>query len=67
MIVIDIHLMEFHLKLTRVHKRGASAKCIMLLLQRSSFANWNFWRSAKNVTPVELAVPVLQEAVKRGG
>ena len=23
--------------------------------------------SAKNVTPVELAVPVLQEAVKRGG
>ena len=31
------------------------------------FANWNFWRSAKNVTPVELAVPVLQEAVKRGG
>ena len=67
MIVIDIHLMEFHLKLTRVHKRGASAKCIMLLLQPQFVRQLELWRSAKNVTPVELAVPVLQEAVKRGG
>ena len=67
MIGVDIHLMEFHLKLTRVHKRGASAKCIMLLLQLQFVRQLELLGSAKNVTPVELAVPVLQEAVKRGG
>ena len=39
----------------------------MLLLQLQFVRQLELLGSAKNVTPVELAVPVLQEAVKRGG